>query len=289
MVEHSAKKVAILGAGNMGEAIARGLLRSVSAKSGCAVIACDKLPERLKALQSELLGLQIEQNPALAVQHADILFIATKPGDVHPLMLDIRAELSKKKDAPLIVSVAAGIRMAELKFLAGDGSRVVRAMPNLPATIGAGINAVYAENNPDFELARELLSSIGEVVRLSSESQIDAATALSGSGPGYVCLVLEALADGGVKCGLSREVAQKLAIGMLGGTAKYLDKNGLHPAVLRDRVASPGGTTIAGLVELEKGAVRSSFISAIEAATARAVELGKGHGSSLKSDPTHRK
>jgi pyrroline-5-carboxylate reductase len=148
-------------------------------------------------------------------------------------------------------------------------------MPNLPATVGAGMTAVFSEADADWEIAREILASIGEVERLTSEAQIDTATALAGGGPAFACLVVEALADGGVKCGLPREVAQRLALSTLGGTAKYLQKTGLHPAIVRERVSSPGGTTIAGLLVLEQAAVRAAFISAIDAATERAQALGR--------------
>ncbi len=269
------KSVAVLGTGNMGEAIVRGLVHATTAKSGYRVTACDEVSEKLEVLKQELPGLHIEKNPASAVHSADIVVLAVKPGHVHGLLQQVYPELQRRRFEILLISVAAGIRLRELRSWAGDDVRLVRCMPNLPATIAQGVTAVLPENESDWKSARDVLSSVGEVVRVTSEAQLDVATALSAGGPAYACLVIEALADGGVKCGLSREVAQKLAIDTISGTAQYLQKTGVHPAVIRERVCSPGGTTIAALQVLEREAVRAAFVQAIEEGTHRAEVLGQ--------------
>ena len=281
MSEQHHRRVAILGTGNMGEAVARGLVRVTTGKSGYQVICCDPIQEKLRALKSELIGIQIEPQPSRAVQNAEVLVLAVKPADVSRLIAEIRPELDRRKEPVTAVSVAAGVRVSDLKAWFGDTARVIRCMPNLPATIGAGVTAVFAESDSEWELAREILSSIGEVVRLASEDQIDVATAVSASGPAFLCLVLEALSEGGVQCGLPREISSKLALGMVAGTAQYLQKSGLHPALVREKVSSPRGTTLAGLAILEQAAVRASFTAAVEAAVRRARVLGESQSSAL--------
>jgi pyrroline-5-carboxylate reductase len=266
------RRIAILGCGNMGEAIVRGLTRS--GKPGLRIVACDQVKDKLEQLSRDPGGVHIEQNPSLAVADADVAVIAVKPGNVHELLQEIYGELQKRGHNLLLISVAAGIRLHQLRAWAGENVRLVRCMPNLPATVGAGITAVLPEEDADWKPAKEILAGVGEVVRVTTEGQLDAVTALSAGGPAYACLVVEALADGGVKCGLPRDVAQKLAVETLAGTAEYLKRSGHHPAAVRERVCSPGGTTIAALQVLERAAVRAAFVTAIEEAVRRAEQLG---------------
>lgn len=284
MNENHHRRVVILGTGNMGEAIARGLVRATTGRSGYQVVCCDSKADRLRSLKNELIGIQIEQLPERAVQNADVLVLCVKPGDVQSLIAAIRPELERRKEPVLALSVAAGVKGESMKLWFGPTARVVRSMPNLPATVGAGITAVYAEEQADWEVASEVLSSIGEVVRLQNESQIDAATAVSASGPAFLCLFLEALSDGGVACGLPRDVASKLALGMVAGTASYLQKTGLHPAVVREKVSSPKGTTLAGLAILEQAGTRADILAAIDSASRRAKVLGEAQINSEKKD-----
>jgi pyrroline-5-carboxylate reductase len=185
----------------------------------------------------------------------------------------------------LVISVAAGAPTDALEARLPAGSRVVRAMPNTPATVLAGATAIAAgahASEADLEVARELFEAVGRVVVLE-ESLLDAVTGLSGSGPAYIMLIIEALADGGVKVGLHRDTALILAAQTVFGSAKLLLESGEHPGRLKDMVTSPGGTAIAGLHTLESGGLRKTLIDAVEVATKRSLQLGGEMGAKLKS------
>ncbi len=206
------------------------------------------------------------------VAGVEMVLVCVKPGDVLGAMAGL--DLSGR----LVVSVVAGLTLAELQRLAGPGARVVRVMPNTPALVGKGAAAYAAGENlvpADFENVEKLFRSVGEVVRVK-EGLMDVVTGLSGSGPAYGYMVIEALADGGVLMGLPREMALRLAAQTVAGAAEMVLRTGEHPGVLRDRVASPGGTTIAGMEALEKGALRSALIAAVRAASERSKELAGG-------------
>jgi pyrroline-5-carboxylate reductase len=184
-----------------------------------------------------------------------------------------------KKKNPLVISVAAGIRLHTLAERLGAQSRLVRVMPNSPALVGEGVSAYYAGDTlqkGDRGLVKAILSAFGRVVEVDKEEMLDAVTGLSGSGPAYVFLAIEALADGGVKMGLPRDLAVALAAQTVVGAGKMVIETGKHPAELKDMVTSPGGTTIAGLTALEEGGFRGLLIKAVEEASKKSRELASG-------------
>ena len=209
------------------------------------------------------------------MQGARVLVLAVKPSHVAELLDEIRPFVTP---GHLLISIAAGVPIARLEAGLGEGARIIRVMPNTPALVGASASA-YALGNAateaDAALAQKIFSAVGVAFQLK-ESLLDAVTGLSGSGPAYVYLMIEALSDGGVAAGLPREVATKLAAQTLLGSAKMVLETGLHPGALKDMVTSPGGTTIEGLHELEKGKVRGVLINAVRAATEKSRKLGQG-------------
>lgn len=266
-------RLGLIGCGQMGEALLRGLLAAglVAPES---VQAADPDPERLR-LMVQRYGVRAAQDNRSAAKGADVLVLAVKPQSVNELFAQLRNAVS---DRTLVVSVITGVRLVRLEAELGDRSRVVRAVPNTPALVGSGMTAVAAGarvSADDLRTAVELFNAVGTTL-VVEERQLNAVTGLSGSGPAYAFVVIEALADGGVKAGLTRDVALQLAARTLSGAAQLLLETGEHPGQLKDRVASPGGTTIAGLRELEAGGVRAALINAVEAATRRATELGQG-------------
>ncbi|MBF0549027.1 MAG: pyrroline-5-carboxylate reductase [Deltaproteobacteria bacterium] len=267
------RKIGFIGAGNMGGALIKGLVTSRKVTPD-QITAADASESRLKSLSQEFGIVTTKDNLAL-VQTSEVIVLAVKPGVVKPVLLDIRAEIPKGK---LVISVAAVITINFISSLLDKDVRIIRAMPNIPALIQAG--AVGLSIGPqvppeDVDLAKMLFSSVGLAV-VVGESMMDAVTGLSGSGPGYVFLIIEALTDAGVKMGLTRADAQVLACQTVYGAAKLMLETGEHPAKLKDMVTSPGGTTMAGLHELEKSGIRGTIISAVEAATRRSRELSQG-------------
>ena len=255
----------------MGGALLRGIESALGAKN-VSVTLCDAVPAAVKALQEGLKCRSKAETALKVAESADVVILAVKPGDMEKLC----TSLGKAKNRPLYLSITAGIAIAKLEAWLGEGQRVIRTMPNTPALVGAGaagfargLNATAA----DAELASKLLGAVGTADEVA-EKLLDAVTGLSGSGPAYVYLVIEALADAGVLMGLPRDLSLKLAAQTVAGAGQMVVETGRHPAALRDEVTSPGGTTIAGLEALEAGAVRSSFLSAVRAATERARELG---------------
>ncbi|MBM4134131.1 MAG: pyrroline-5-carboxylate reductase [Nitrospira sp.] len=266
-----AKQIAIVGAGNMAEALVAGMITSGIAKPE-QLYATDILPERRTHLLSRY-GIKTGADNGEAAAWGDVLILA-----VEPQIIDEVAQLtaqSIKKDA-LIISVAAGYPIRSLARHLPPGARIIRAMPNTPSSVGTGVTALTpgpGVTKEETETAEAIFKSVGTVVTIE-ERLMDAVTGLSGSGPAYVYLIIEALADGGVKMGLPRQTAQLLATQTVLGAARMVVESGEHPAVLKDRVASPGGTTIAGLHQLEEGRLRATLINAVEAACQRSKELG---------------
>jgi pyrroline-5-carboxylate reductase len=261
-------KLGIIGGGVMAEAI---LSRLITANIYAAneVIVSDPLPQRQAFLQQQYQVQTTFDNQAVA--QAQTLLLAIKP---QALSL-VEADLADRSNTSLIVSILAGVPLSRLESAFLD-KPIIRAMPNIPATVGAGITAIASGKKVEphhLEEAKTILAAVGEVVEVS-ESLMDAVTGLSGSGPAYVAIAIEALADGGVAAGLPRAVASQLALQTILGTAKLIQESGLHPAELKDRVTSPGGTTIAGVAQLEKAGFRSALIEAVRAATLRSHELG---------------
>jgi pyrroline-5-carboxylate reductase len=265
------RRLGFLGAGNMSAALIEGLLHD-DASAADRIVASDVSADRLEQLRARH-GIRTTGDNRTLVGDCDVLVLGVKPPIVEAVLTEVGSHV---RGGQLVVSVAAGVTIAALESRLPSGSRVVRAMPNSPATVQAGATALAAGSHAredDQRVARELFESVGRVVILP-EGLLDAVTGLSGSGPAYVMVIIEALADGGVKAGLPRDTALLLAAQTLLGSAKLVLETGEHPARLKDRVASPGGTTIAGLHMLERGAIRSTLMDAVEAASKRARELG---------------
>ncbi len=265
------KTIAFLGAGNMGGALIQGIIGKELVPA-LSIWAADVSQERLTYLKDNY-GINVTPDNKKTVDKADIIVLAVKPQQLGALLEEIRPQVNESQ---LIISIAAGITLAYLRTHLGDKVRIIRVMPNMPALVGAGMAALCGEKQGRFEdlkLGIDIFSCVGEAV-VVDEGLMDAVTGLSGSGPAYVMVVIEALADAGVKLGLPRDTALKLAIQTVLGAAKLLKEKGLHPAQLRDMVASPGGTTIAGLFALDQGGLRAALIEAVEAAARRSKELG---------------
>ncbi|MCG3116776.1 MAG: pyrroline-5-carboxylate reductase [Candidatus Manganitrophus sp. SA1] len=264
-------RLSFLGSGNMAEAIMKGVLAAGLFKAG-DLLASDTSEARLKSIHQKY-GIRTTRNNREAVREGDLVILGVKPLGVDGVLAEIKSELKEK----VLVSVAAGVPLARLAAGLEREAKIIRAMPNAPALVQAGATVLAPGKGVEQEtldLVLQIFDSIGKSWILE-ERYLDAVTGLSGSGPAFVFVMIEAMADGGVKSGLSREVALALAVQTVLGAAQMALQTGDHPARLKDFVASPGGTTIAGLHKLEEGKVRSAFISAVEAATRRSEELGK--------------
>jgi pyrroline-5-carboxylate reductase len=273
------KSLAFLGAGNMAEALIRGVL-AAKLLPATSVRASDVKPERLAALHAEH-GITVVHDNAELVRGVDVIVLAVKPQAIDKILDPLAAVIQKTQ---LVISVAAGVPLGSIEARLPEGTRVVRAMPNTPATALAGATAISAgahASAEDMKVAERFFAAVGKVVTLD-ESLLDAVTGLSGSGPAYVMLIIEALADGGVKVGLHRDTALLLAAQTVFGSAKLLLDTGEHPGRLKDMVTSPGGTAIAGLHTLESGALRKTLIDAVECATQRAETLGAQMAAKLR-------
>ena len=269
--ERLGKKIAFLGAGNMAGALVKGLL-AAGAASADEILCTDVRTERLDELARKH-GVKTSRDNAESARWADVIVLATKPQVFDRLLPDV----AKGVRAPsLVVSIAAGVPIAAIEARLPPGTRVVRTMPNTPCLVDAGATAIAAgthASDDDVALARRIFEAVGVTVVLD-ETLLDAVTGLSGSGPAYMFLIIEALSDAGVKVGLHRDSAQLLAAQTVLGSAKLLLETGEHPGRLKDQVTSPGGTAIAGLHTLEAGGLRTTLINAVEPATARSRELG---------------
>lgn len=266
------KTIAFLGAGNMAEALIKGLLRAGVAAPE-EILCSDRRTDRLQDL-ARTYGVRTTGDNRAAATEAGIVLLSVKPQVMNKVLDEIAPALDQKK---LVVSIAAGVPLAAIERKVGHGIRMVRTMPNTPALVGAGATAIAAGEHAteaDLIQARALFDAVGKTV-VVDEPLLDAVTGLSGSGPAYVFLVIEALADAGVKVGLDRRTAQDLAAHTVLGSAKLLIETGEHPGKLKDQVTSPGGTAIAGLHTLEAGGLRTTLMNAVEVATKRAHELGK--------------
>lgn len=268
-------KFGMIGGGVMGEALLSRLLAE-KIYDPTEVIVSEPQSERCRFLK-ETYGIQTTQNNQVAAQATAVLLLAVKPQVFTMVATELNTRSSQVgTPQPLVISILAGIPLGQLQA-AFPQQAIVRAMPNTPATVGAGMTAIaagqYTQRN-HLELAQQIFQAVGEVVEVP-ESLMDAVTGLSGSGPGYVALVVEAMTDGGVAAGLPRAIAAKLALQTVLGTAQLLHESAMHPAELKDRVTSPGGTTIAGIAELERAGLRSALIEAVRAACARSQELGR--------------
>jgi pyrroline-5-carboxylate reductase len=262
-----------IGAGKMATALAAGFIRA-KLVSEQEVLASDPSQAARAGFSKETRGRATESNGEV-VKFARVLWLAVKPGQVRQVLSEIRSGFTSDH---LLISIAAGVPLAALEMELPSGARVVRVMPNTPALVGASASAFSlgkAARPEDGQLVQKLLGTVGMALELK-ESLLDAVTGLSGSGPAYVYVIIEALSDGGVAAGLPREVATQLAAQTVLGGAKMVLETGLHPGALKDMVASPGGTTIEGLCELEKGKLRGTLINAVRAAADKSKRLASG-------------
>lgn len=266
-------RLAIIGSGRMGEALLAGLLRTGTLEPS-QIVCTDVRPERCREV-ADRYGIDAHGENRAAVAGADVVLLAVKPQGLAPVVTELAEDLGPEQT---VISIAAGITTTALEALLPDGVPVVRVMPNTPALVDEGMSLIAGGTNASqaaVDAARELLSAVGEVVELPEE-QVDAATALSGSGPAYVFLLAEAMIEAGVHLGLGREVAATLVGQTLRGSSTLLRDSGEHPALLREAVTSPGGTTAAALARFEAAGLRATVLEATAACRDRARELGAG-------------
>ncbi len=266
------RPIAILGSGNMGSALLKGIINAklTPAKK---IIACDVSESKLQTLASEWkVRTTLDLNEA--VKSSDILLICLKPQTLPKALDEIKNSIRPDQ---LIISIVAGMRIDFIQKKVEKNIGIARVMPNIAAVVDEAASAIaFGEfvTTPQKDIATAIFEAVGEVVVIA-EDQLNAVTGLSGSGPAYIYMVIEALIDGGVKMGLARDIATKLAIQTVLGSAKLVKTSGLHPAILRDQVTTPGGTTINAIHELESHGLRSMLINAVETATLRSAELNK--------------
>jgi pyrroline-5-carboxylate reductase len=256
----------------MATALIQGMLRAGAATPG-SIIASDPLESARSSLAADTGVTVVESNVRVA-HKADVLVLAVKPQSMPHVLEHLRHAVTADH---LVISIVAGVALATIEAGLGPGHRLVRVMPNTPALIGAGASAYSLGSGArpaDEALVRACLDSVGHAVPVP-ESLLDAVTGLSGSGPAFVFVMIEALSDGGVRAGLPRDVSTTLAAQTVLGAARMVLETGTHPGVLKDQVASPGGTTITGLHALERGGLRAALIDAVEAATRRSAELAR--------------
>lgn len=264
--------IGFIGAGKMATALAKGFLQAKLAKPN-QILASDPVEAARTTFSNETGARSYSSNIDL-VRVAQVVFLAVKPDQANAVLTEIRPELKRRH---LLVSVVAGLSSARIEAVVGEQVRVIRVMPNTPVLVRASATAYApgtAATPQDCALVEKLFSAIGVVFKLK-ESLLDAVTGLSGSGPAYVYQFIEALSDGGVACGLPREVATKLAAQTVLGAAKMVLETGLHPGALKDMVTSPGGTTIEGIHELEKGKFRAVVMNAVRSAAEKSRRLGQ--------------
>jgi pyrroline-5-carboxylate reductase len=266
------KIIAFIGTGNMGDALVSGLINSGSSKPK-NIICSDVRKDRLDKIKSRYKVRTTTSN-LKAVAEADIVIYAVKPQLMAAVLTETKSKLDMSK---LVISIAAGVPLAAMESCIDKDLRLIRVMPNIAAAVKEAASAIAAGDHAtkeDVNLAMEIFNSIGKCIFLKENYLMDAITGLSGSGPAYIFLIVDALADAGVKMGLSRQDSLFLAAQTVLGAAKLLMETQEHPGQLKDKVTSPGGTAIAGLATLESGGLRTTLINAVEAATNRSKELG---------------
>jgi len=265
----STTRVAIVGVGGLGGALARGLLKQGVAPDRLTL--CDAQLDKARAL-----GARVTLDAVEAAGAADVVVICVKPGDVPPLLDVLSPAITPSMT---VVSAAAGVTLGVLRQGLGANGHLVRAMPNVNVAVGASVTALVAEPEEagdGLERAEWLFRHVGTTVRLAQEKLMDASTALGASGPAFVAVMVEALMDGGVLAGLPRALAVQLALEMVEGTARHLREAGMQPGALNDMVMSPAGTTAAGVAVMEQRAVRGALMDAVQQAALRARALGQG-------------
>ena len=271
----STQTLAVLGAGNIGRALVGGLVRGGDLAPG-RITATRRSPDGLDDLRRQFPGVTATDDNVAAVQGASVVIVSVKPQNATALFAEVRDQI---RPGTLVLSTLAGVTTAALADALGADLPVVRAMPNTPALVDEGATAIAPGTHATeahVALAREVFRAVGEVVEVVPEHLMDAVTGLSGSGPAYVFMVIEALTDAGVKQGLPRAVSRRLSMQTVLGAARLAIETGEHPAILRDQVTTPGGTTITAVAELEKQGLRSMFIDTVASATERSRQLGEG-------------
>jgi len=266
------ERIGFIGAGQMATALGQGFVKA-GLTTGNKLLASDVIPD-VRQRFTQITGGQATEDNRYLVANSDVVILAVKPQHMGKVLPELRDVITPQK---IVISIAAGIRLSVLAQGLGAETRLVRVMPNTPCLVGKGACAYCLGGKAtveDGKLVGQLLGAVGMAFALD-EHLLDAVTGLSGSGPAFVYLMIEALSDGGVRMGLTRQVATALAAQTVRGAAEMVLTTGEHPAVLKDRVTSPGGTTIAGVAALESGGVRAALIDAVTAATHRAVELGR--------------
>jgi pyrroline-5-carboxylate reductase len=264
--------IGFLGAGKMGTALAKGFISAGLVKAD-QVRAFDPVRETGAAFAKET-GAKLAKSNLEVAKFANVLVVAVKPGNVPELLNEIAESITPNH---LVISIAAGVPIAKFEDGLGSPTRLIRVMPNTPALVAASATAYALGKSAtaaDGELCKKLFSAVGIAFQLK-EALLDAVTGLSGSGPAYIYMIIEALSDGGVASGLPRDIATRLAAQTVLGSAKMVLETGQHPGALKDMVTSPGGTTIEGLHELEKGKLRGTLINAVRAATEKSKKLGQ--------------
>lgn len=262
--------IAIIGCGAMGEALIAGIV-SGGGVAPDSIFASDSLAERSEVIRKQY-GVRTGTDNVMAATSADVVVLAVKPSRINDVLAEVQVAIT---GSTLVISVAAGITIGQLAEGLPAGAKIIRVMPNMPALVREGMSVLVLGpglSDRDLEVAQGIFCAVGKTL-VVEEQMIDAVTGVSGSGPAYVLLLIEALADGGVRMGLPRDIALTLATQTVRGTAHLQQQTGEHPARLKDRITSPGGTTIAGLHVLEKGGFRGMVSAAVERATKRAVEL----------------
>ena len=266
-------RIGFLGAGKMASALAKGIVTAGLARPE-DLIGSDVI-EAARAAFAKEVGCKITASNVEVAEFANVLVVAVKPDQVEALLRELAGRITEEH---LVVSIAAGVPLAKLSGAVQEGMRVVRVMPNTPALVGASASAFAvggSASSEDAAIVQRIFSAVGVAYQVK-ESLLDAVTGLSGSGPAYGYAIIEALSDGGVAAGLPRDVATKLAAQTMLGAAKMVLETGQHPGALKDMVTSPGGTTIEGLHELEKGRLRGTLMNAVRAAADKAKKLGQG-------------
>jgi len=266
------KQIGFMGSGNMGEALIHGLLHGHLCRPE-QILCSDVRPERLKAIREKYGVRGTSHNPEV-VKQSDIVILAVKP----QIMKQVAEEVAKYLDlSKLIISIAAGVPLDAIESCARKELKLIRVMPNICVSVREGVSAIAGgrhASKEDLMMAKTIFDSVGKSIFIE-EYLLDAVTGLSGSGPAYIFLIIDALADAGVKVGLSRDDALIMASQTVLGAAKMLIETGEHPGKLKDMVTSPGGTAIAGLHTLEQGGLRTTLINAVEVATGRSKALGE--------------
>jgi pyrroline-5-carboxylate reductase len=263
------ERIGFIGAGQMATALGQGFVRA-GLIGPAALVASDPVAEAGQRFVAAT-GATLAKTNRSVVEQADVIWLAVKPQQMAAVLSELRGQASGK----LVISIAAGVRLAQLAEGLGRGPRLVRVMPNTPCMVGHGASAFCLgpeATSDDGRLVQQMLAVVGGACQVE-EKLMDAVTGLSGSGPAFVYMMIEALSDGGVRAGLPRPVATQLAAQTVRGAAEMVLTTKEHPAVLKDRVASPGGTTIAGIEALEAGGLRAALMAAVAAATQRSKEL----------------